>query len=186
MILEGALFFILGIAITVFLFILLAPFIWRRIMFFVGKILRAQTPFSLEEVQADRKFLCAQHAVQLARHEERAKLLQKINDEQKLQLFQNKEHLLKFQELKSDNSNIKQQLINYKTNLANESEKIENVFKAQSKNAKEVKDLYFGEKLVRIDIASYEQNLKLMDKKITLLMQKYMQLNSLLEKKAKN
>jgi len=83
MIFEGALFFILGIAITAFIFILVAPFIWRRMMFFVGKMLRSQMPFSLEEVQADKRFLQAQHAVQIARQEERCKLLQKINDEQK-------------------------------------------------------------------------------------------------------
>lgn len=184
MILEGALFFILGIAITVFIFILLAPFIWRRILFFISRRLRSQLPFSLEEVQADRKFLFAQHAVQISRQEERAKLLQKINDEQKLQLARDKEHLLKLQELQNDNSNIEQKLIKYKTSLSNESKKIEDVARAQSQNAKEVKDLYFDEKLVRVDIASYEQALKLMDKKITLLMQKYMQLNELLKEKA--
>lgn len=183
MIFEGALFFILGIAITTFIFILVAPFIWRRMMFFVSKMLRSQMPFSLEEVQADKRFLQAQHAVQIARQEERCKLLQKINDEQKMQLDRNKEHMLRLQQLEQNSSEIGEQLISYKNNLSSESRKIEDVYRAQGKNAKDVQDLYFAEKLARVDIASYEEALKLMDKKISLLMQKYMQLNELVKEK---
>ncbi len=186
MIFEGALFFILGIAITAFIFILVAPFIWRRMMFFVGKMLRSQMPFSLEEVQADKRFLQAQHAVQIARQEERCKLLQKINDEQKMQLNRNREHLLRLQQLEQNNSEIGEQIIGYKNTLSHESKKIEDIFRAQGKNAKEVQDLYFAEKLARVDIASYEEALKLMDKKISLLMQKYMQLNELVKEKTHN
>lgn len=186
MMFEGALFFILGIAFMAFILILIVPFIWRRMLFFTGKIMRSKMPFSIEEVQADKRFLQAQHAVQLARQEERCKLLQKINDEQKLQLHRNTEHLLRLQELEENNNNISEELISYKNNLKDESNKIENVFRAQSVNAKEVKDLYFAEKLVRVDIASYEESIKLMDKKISLLMEKYNQLNKMLNNENSN
>jgi len=89
-----------------------------------------------------------------------------------MQLNRNREHLLRLQQLEQNNSEIGEQIIGYKNTLSHESKKIEDIFRAQGKNAKEVQDLYFAEKLARVDIASYEEALKLMDKKISLLLQK--------------
>ena len=177
MLLQGALFFVLGIAVTVFVLILLAPFIWQRMLFFVRKVMRSQLPVSMREIEADRNFLCAQHAVQMSRQQERYQLLQRINDEQRLYLQRNQEHLQRLHDLEGKNTDIEKEIIKYRANLNSEKQKVASIISAQGQSAKEVRDLYFSEKLVRVDIASYEKMLKKMEEKVELLAKKYNQLS---------
>lgn len=177
MLLQGALFFVLGIAVTVFVLILLAPFIWQRMLFFVRKVMRSQLPVSMREIEADRNFLCAQHAVQMSRQQERYQLLQRINDEQRLHLQRNQEHLQRLHDLEGKNTDIEKEIIKYRANLNSEKQKVASIISAQGQSAKEVRDLYFSEKLVRVDIASYEKMLKKMEEKVELLAKKYNQLS---------
>ena len=177
MLLQGALFFVLGIAVTVFVLILLAPFIWQRMLFFVRKVMRSQLPVSMREIEADRNFLCAQHAVQMSRQQERYQLLQRINDEQRLHLQRNQEHLQRLHDLEGKNTDIEKEIIKYRANLNSEKQKVASIISAKGQSAKEVRDLYFSEKLVRVDIASYEKMLKKMEEKVELLAKKYNQLS---------
>jgi len=71
MIVQSVLFFVLGVVTTAFFVTLLAPAFWRRAMSLAYKTVRTQVPLSLTEVEADRDFLRAQHAVAICRLEEK-------------------------------------------------------------------------------------------------------------------
>ena len=146
-------------------------------LFFVRKVMRSQLPVSMREIEADRNFLCAQHAVQMSRQQERYQLLQRINDEQRLYLQRNQEHLQRLHDLEGKNTDIEKEIIKYRANLNSEKQKVASIISAQGQSAKEVRDLYFSEKLVRVDIASYEKMLKKMEEKVELLAKKYNQLS---------
>ncbi len=88
MFIQSLLFFILGVAATSWLLILLSPLIWRRALHFAHKVFSAQIPLSLNEIQANYDFLCAQHAVELAQNEQKYESLQKKYAQQKIQLSQ--------------------------------------------------------------------------------------------------
>lgn len=173
MVIQAALFFILGIAVITFVLILIAPFVWRRMMFFARKIWRARLPASIREVEADKNFLRAQHAVQMARQEERYKLLQRINDEQQRQLDRNQQQLQRLNEIEGQTDSMHKQVLGYKDMLQAEQEKVDNVLIAHGQSSKEVRDLFFREKLTRLDVASYEANLHELHKKIDDLHKNY-------------
>ncbi len=93
MLIQSLLFFILGVACTAWLLVLWTPLIWRKAVHFAQKSVSAQIPLSLTEVQANYNFLCAQHAVELARNEQKYEFLQKKYAQQKIQLSQTTEQL---------------------------------------------------------------------------------------------
>ncbi|WP_406604200.1 hypothetical protein [Bartonella gliris] len=93
MLIQSFLFFILGVAITSWLLVLFSPLIWRRALYFAHKFVSAQVPLSHTEIQANYDFLCAQHAVELVRNEQKYDSLQKKYAKQKIQLSQATEKL---------------------------------------------------------------------------------------------
>ncbi|WP_455476421.1 hypothetical protein [Bartonella sp. B17] len=93
MFIQSLLFFILGVACVAWLLVLFAPLIWQRAIHFAYKSVSAQTPSSVTEMQANYDFLCAQHAVELVRNEQKYNTLQKKYDQQKIQLSQTVEQL---------------------------------------------------------------------------------------------
>ncbi|EJF86240.1 hypothetical protein [Candidatus Bartonella washoeensis] len=88
MFIQSFLFFVLGVATTSWLLVLFSPLIWRRALYFARKFVSAQIPLSLTEIQANYDFLCAQHAVELARNQQKYDSLQKKYAKQKIQLSQ--------------------------------------------------------------------------------------------------
>ncbi|MGF7157455.1 hypothetical protein [Bartonella heixiaziensis] len=88
MLIQSFLFFILGVAFTSWLLVLFAPLIWRRALHFAHKFVSAQIPLSLTEIQANYDFLCAKHAVELVRNEQKYDSLQKKYIQQKIELSQ--------------------------------------------------------------------------------------------------
>ncbi|EJF81130.1 hypothetical protein [Bartonella doshiae] len=93
MLIQSLLFFILGVASTSWLLVLFSPLIWRRALHLAQKFVSAQIPLSHIEIQANYDFLCAQHAVELVRNEQKYKSLQKKYAQQKMQLGQATEQL---------------------------------------------------------------------------------------------
>lgn len=86
MIVQSVLFFILGVVTTAFIVMLLAPVVWRRAMALSYKVARAQVPLFLTEVEADRDFLRAQHAVDLCSLEEKLKAEQDTHLQRRIRL----------------------------------------------------------------------------------------------------
>ncbi|AQX27034.1 hypothetical protein [Bartonella sp. Raccoon60] len=93
MFIQSILFFILGIATISWLLVLISPLIWRKVLHFAYKSVSAKIPLSLIEIQANQNFLCAQHAVELARHAQKYDSLQKKYAQLKIQLSLQKEQL---------------------------------------------------------------------------------------------
>ncbi|WP_336279455.1 hypothetical protein [Bartonella sp. CB175] len=93
MLIQSLLFFILGIASISWLLVLFSPLIWRRAVYFARKFVSTQIPLSVTEMQANYDFLCAQHAVELVRNEQKYNSLQKKYAQQKIQLSQTTEKL---------------------------------------------------------------------------------------------
>ncbi|WP_375683602.1 hypothetical protein [Bartonella sp. AP281QHHD] len=77
MLIQSFLFFILGVAFTSWLLVLLSPFIWRKAVHFAYKDVCAKMPLSLAEIEANHDFLRAQHAVELANNQQKYEFLQK-------------------------------------------------------------------------------------------------------------
>ncbi|BBL53683.1 hypothetical protein MF1_09410 [Bartonella quintana] len=93
MFIQLFLFFVLGVATTSWLLVLFSPLIWRRALHFAHKAVSTQIPLSLTEIQANQDILCAQHAVELVRNEQKYESLQKKYAQQKIQLSQATEKL---------------------------------------------------------------------------------------------
>ncbi|WP_455478120.1 hypothetical protein V3565_05165 [Bartonella sp. B10] len=93
MLIQSFLFFVLGVASTSWLLVLFSPFIWRKAIHLSRKFISNQLPLSLTEIQANHDFLRAQHAVELARVEQKYNSLQEKYAQQKVQLSQTKEKL---------------------------------------------------------------------------------------------
>ncbi|AGF74780.1 hypothetical protein BAnh1_09070 [Bartonella australis AUST/NH1] len=96
MLIQSILSFILGVSVTAWLLVLVAPLIWRRALYFARQIVSAKIPLSLTEMQANKDFLCAQHAVELTHHKQKYDALQKKYAQQKIQLSRVKKQLYQF------------------------------------------------------------------------------------------
>ncbi|KAA6405826.1 hypothetical protein [Candidatus Tokpelaia sp.] len=90
---QSVLGFILGFAAAVFVLILCAPIIWRRALFLAQKVVRTELPLSLKEVEADRDFLRARHAVIVCRLQEELAQERREDYARKLALSQARERL---------------------------------------------------------------------------------------------
>jgi|GEM_PF-1036896 len=90
---QSVLGFILGFAAAVFVLILCAPIIWRRALFLAQKVVRTELPLSLKEVEADRDFLRARHAVIVCRLQEELAQERQEDYARKLALSQARERL---------------------------------------------------------------------------------------------
>lgn len=90
---QSVLFFILGAAITAFVLTLFAPIMWRRALYLARKAVKTEVPLSLTEVEADRDFLRASHALELCRLEERIKRSEERELEARLALDHARERI---------------------------------------------------------------------------------------------
>ncbi|PIT70710.1 hypothetical protein CEV08_02880 [Bartonella tribocorum] len=93
MLIQSFLFFILGVASTSWLLVLLSPLIWRKAVHFAQKNIYSQIPLSLTEIQANHDFVRAKHAVELAKNQQKYESLQKKYAQQKIHLSQLTEQL---------------------------------------------------------------------------------------------
>lgn len=71
---QYALFFILGVLVTVFAVVLVGPSVWRRAFFLARRQVQAELPVTLAEIRADRDGLRAEYAAAAAKLEQQLKL----------------------------------------------------------------------------------------------------------------
>ncbi|WP_254474437.1 hypothetical protein [Bartonella sp. B1098] len=117
MLIQSFLFFILGVATTSWLLVLLSPLIWRKAVHFAHKDVCAQLPLSLTEIQASHDFVRAQHAVELAKNQQKYESLQKKYAQQKIHLSQITEQLYRLY-LPAQNTSPKESIA-IKQNIVN-------------------------------------------------------------------
>ncbi len=110
MLIQSFLFFILGAASTSWLLVLLSPLIWRKAVHFAHKDVCAQIPLSLTEIQANHDFIRAQHAVELAKNQQKYESLQKKYAQQKIHLSQVTEQLYRLY-LPAQNTSPKESIV---------------------------------------------------------------------------
>lgn len=146
MLIQSILFFILGVAITSWLMVLVAPLIWRRALHFAHKFVSTQIPLSLAEIQANQDFLCAQHAVELVRHEQKYNSLQEKHAQQKIQLSKMKEQFY--------------QLLSHTQRITNPLQTTEETTGESNKNIIAQKTFITEMKAMHEKIALYQQRLQ--------------------------
>ncbi len=74
-VIQSALFFLLGVLVTVFFVVLLGPTVWRRAMTLAKRQIQVGLPMTLAEIRADRDGLRAEYAVTIARLEQKIQQL---------------------------------------------------------------------------------------------------------------
>ncbi|MFQ0813469.1 hypothetical protein AVM02_10700 [Brucella anthropi] len=107
---QSALFFILGVLVTVFVVVLLGPSVWRRAFFLARRQVQAELPITLAEIRADRDGLRAEHAVEASRLEQLLKLERRKTAEQKVALARQYEELKRIPRLEESQADIEKQL----------------------------------------------------------------------------
>ncbi|WP_343312505.1 hypothetical protein AAIB41_06700 [Brucella sp. BE17] len=83
---QSALFFILGVLVTVFVLVLLGPSVWRRASFLARRQVQAELPVTLAEIRADKDGLRAEYAVTISRLEQLLKLERRKVAEQAVEI----------------------------------------------------------------------------------------------------
>lgn len=96
---QSALFFILGVLITVFVAVLLGPSVWRRAFFLARRQVQAELPITLAEIRADRDGLRAEYAVTISRLEQLLKLERRKRAEQAVEIATQNEALKRLSSL---------------------------------------------------------------------------------------
>ena len=86
MFIQSALFFVLGIAVALFVTMLIAPIIWRRALYLAKKALATEIPLSITEIEADLDFLKSRHAIEIVKRDEKYNDLFSKYNAQKLEL----------------------------------------------------------------------------------------------------
>lgn len=150
MLIQSVLFFILGIAATTLILILLAPAIWRRALYLARKALASEVPLSLTEIEADRDFLRAKQAVELVDRDEKIKLLEEQFDNQKRALDDAKEQLYRLSDAEHRANVLAEQLSDKSEELDNEKLVVEALENNKGKTVEEIRDLIIEERQARM------------------------------------
>ncbi len=107
---QSALFFILGVLVTVFAVVLLGPSVWRRAFYLARRQVQAELPITLAEIRADRDGLRAQHAVAVSKLEQLLKLERGKNAEQRVVLARQQDALKRIPLLEENIARLEKQL----------------------------------------------------------------------------
>lgn len=90
---QFALFFLLGVLVTVFLAVLLGPSVWRRALFLAGRQVQAGLPVTLAEIRADKDGVRAEYAMAVAKAEQQLKHERTKTAEQAVELGRYYDHV---------------------------------------------------------------------------------------------
>ncbi|MEO3385066.1 hypothetical protein [Mesorhizobium sp. CAU 1741] len=94
-VIQTALFFILGFLSAGFLALLVAPSIWRRAVALTRRRLESTLPLSMAEIQADKDRVRAENAIAVRQLEMKIKTLREKSATQQVELGRNHEELLR-------------------------------------------------------------------------------------------
>lgn len=178
MLVHSILFFVLGVAAVAFFITLLTPLIWRRMLFLAKKNIKNQGAFSSDQIKMKENFLKAQHTVEMARASERCALLESLVDEQKIKLDKTKEQLERIHKIEKKMQALQHQISSYNDIIFNGHQITVDLRKEQRKNNQEVDDCLMSIKGVHIHIAEYEEKIIGLKRKIQILVEKYLNLES--------
>ncbi|MBB2971298.1 hypothetical protein [Mesorhizobium sp. RMAD-H1] len=106
---ESALFFILGFLSAAFLAALVAPSIWRRATVLTRRRIETEVPLTLNEIQADKDSLRAEHAMAVRKLEMRLKALNEKYAERKIELGTSHEKLKRLSTLEIELEELRRQ-----------------------------------------------------------------------------
>lgn len=169
MLIQSVLFFILGVAATTLVLILLAPAIWRRALYLAHKVLASEVPLSLTEIEADRDFLRARHAVELVDRDEKFARLAEKFDNQKRELDHVKEQLFRLSDAEHRATALAEQLSEKSEELDNEKCVVETFKKNEGKTVDEIRDLVIEKRHARMIEKTRENELLELHKEVARL-----------------
>ncbi|WP_295896863.1 hypothetical protein [uncultured Bartonella sp.] len=169
MLIQSVLFFILGVAATTLVLILLAPAIWRRALYLARKVLASEVPMSLTEIEADRDFLRARHAVELVDRDEKFARLAEKFDNQKREFDHVKEQLFRLSDAEHRATALAEQLSEKSEELDNEKCVVETFKKNEGKTVDEIRDLVIEERHARMIEKTRENELLELHKEVARL-----------------
>jgi len=105
-VIQSVLIFLLGFTGAAFLFLLIAPLIWRRAHYLWKKQVVAQLPLSLSAIEADRDLLRAAHAVALRKAEMQTRRLREKHTQALLQISADRAELAKLADVQGNHAQL--------------------------------------------------------------------------------
>ena len=169
MLIQSVLFFILGVAATTFVLILLSPAIWRRALYLARQAIAAEVPLSLTEVEADRDFLRAKQAVELVTRDEKFERLSEKFATQKRELDQAKEELFRLGDAEHRAGLLAEQLADQTEELETERQLTATLEANKGKELAEIRDLLQQERQASRAEADRTEQLKALEKEVATL-----------------
>ncbi|EEX55787.1 conserved hypothetical protein [Brucella abortus bv. 4 str. 292] len=109
-VIQSALFLMLGVLVAVFVVVLLGPSVWRRAFFLARRQVQAELPITLAEIRADRDGLRAEHAVAVSKLEQLLKLERGKTAEQKVTLARQQDELKRIPLLEQNIARLEKRL----------------------------------------------------------------------------
>ena len=171
MFIQSALFFVLGIAVTLFVTMLIAPIIWRRALYLAKKALATEIPLSITEIEADLDFLKSRHAIEIVKRDEKYNDLFSKYNAQKLELGIANEQLSGKFELERQLNQLKDKLSDTCDELVVERQLVDKLGNNKKRGIRELRKILLNERRDDIDRNKYEAEIKSLQEEITYLKQ---------------
>lgn len=171
MFIQSALFFVLGIAVTLFVTMLVAPIIWRRALYLSKKALATEIPLSITEIEADLDFLKSRHAIEIVKRDEKYNDLFSKYNAQKLELGIANEQLSGKFELERQLNQLKDKLSDTCDELVVERQLVDKLGNNKKRGIRELRKILLNERRDDIDRNKYEAEIKSLQEEIIYLKQ---------------
>ncbi|WP_297323005.1 hypothetical protein [uncultured Bartonella sp.] len=172
MLIQSVLFFILGIAATALVLVLLAPALWRRAIYLARKAIASDLPLTLDEIEADRDFLRARQAVEIVKRDEKYDGLLAKFAHQKLELDSLKEQIYQLANIEQHARLLDEKLADTSDELANERRLVKTLHRFKGKTLNEIRDIMKEERQAQVDEMKKDEELKNLQQEIVDLQQK--------------
>lgn len=172
MLIQSVLFFILGIAATALVLILLAPLLWRRALYLARRAIASELPLTLKEIEADRDFLRARQAVEIVKRDEKYDGLFAKFTHQKLELDSLKEQIYRLANIEQHARLLEEKLSDTSDELANERHLVKTLHRFKGKTLNEIRDIVKEERQAQIAEMRKDEELKNLQQEIVDLKQK--------------
>lgn len=171
MLIQSILFFILGIAATALILILLAPAIWRRALYLARKAIAAELPLTLTEIEADRDFLRARHAVEIVKRDEKYNALFEKFGKEKCECDTLKEQLCHLSTVEQRARLAEEELADTKDELENEKHVAATLHRFKGKTLNQIRDIVKEERHAQMADMKREEELQKLQQEVGELQQ---------------
>lgn len=167
MLIQSVLFFILGIAATALVLILLAPPLWRRALYLARRDIAGELPLTLTEIEADRDFLRARQAIEIVKRDEKYNSLFESFTRQKLAFDTAKEQLQRLSDVENRLHATEEKLADTTNELKNEKHVAATLHRFKGRTLKEIRDIVRAERQAQIADTKRENELKKREIEVT-------------------